>query len=783
MAITVGNNFTAVDIDEVWPARYVRRFELLLLLHLAHLVLTQRLNVLAYSKNSGTATGGAFQEWIEDDWMYHWCCRIRSVEHDLRVVIFSTLSPGSNVRLFKIDYLGNETDIGGGTAIRGTPLVITFSLSASDLDPTDGWIRFQIRGTVGASKTDPLEGFVMFERPTDITTADYQTFSLNDSPDGALIPLDSDAFESDVSYNRIAIKRFLDTIETTIKDRTRGCAVAYARDRCPVLGSMFWRGFGPIKFPIASYCTRARMILETYGDGERSAPMAYNAFSANVKQEFQDEMFINDTPQTKTTLTDVTATDPVIVRDIKVSGGSVNNFFIFFRSQRDGEITLSDAFLEFEWKSLGGAKIHGADRVEYWTEGAGYYPNPPHGRHVEISWRDDNNYGKGTEETGYTSYDIDNAGLSFGPNGGIIFDHCLTRFAKLNESVSISLSPAPDFLFSDLIDGGPDGSDDSEKIRVRLFEHSYQLVASVWINEEMDENFNLGQHGVRAGTLTSAMRIRAAATFLNNMAIQGPIVPIMTTCMGYDTFDIDSNFVAIDGQWRWVPMHQQEYQYPNTTYLGNKVAWTTVSAGILPIPLSRSSSRKKSTMLNVEVDWLSIIRSDRDDILQQGVTLRFRFSLLKRTSTTYERIFEIISEVENVRDKIIPQNDVSTHTEWAALTPTTPAGVAGRYVELDRNERNFGLTAGTTSAYAWPTEVMEDAYPFRTHKFQVDVSEWTEDGAEPEEVFINIDVDFHSWETEGEGATTLGGTPGSRLFEASLCIAGCCVSAANYPEE
>ena len=229
MAVTVGNNFNPSPVEEFFVGRYIRRYEILLALHLAHLILSQRLHILAYASNSDFSRQ---QTWYDTQWMYHWCCRIRSPEHRFTITVFGSNANPSEVDIVKIDYLGTPTTLGTVTVNSYTPASITFSLTEAELDPTDWWIRFQIIGTVGSSRTAPLMGFVMHEEPVTLNATGqvYKTHSLKDSSAGGLETVMSEAFEGDVSYNRIAIIRFLDTLQACLADRTRGCAVAYGYD-------------------------------------------------------------------------------------------------------------------------------------------------------------------------------------------------------------------------------------------------------------------------------------------------------------------------------------------------------------------------------------------------------------------------------------------------------------------------------------------------------------------------------------------------------------------------
>lgn len=790
MAVENKTTFGPVDIEEVAPGRYIRDSELQEIVKLANLVLQNKVNILAYSMSD------VVQDGYTDTWSYHWAVRTNRISDRTNPVRIVVLTNGNmDWDLLNINYSNDKLAVScSGSSTAATPGEATFYWRNQSMHPSEYWVRFQLHRKSGFKG---FYGFIMYED----MLAGNPSATLTNAPHD-LTYLDSEIFNEQRSLNVLALRALINNIEGALSGRSRGCAHVYPRDYAPTIGSVYFRGFGPFRLPINDHCSRATVVMETFGGS--IAHLRGKWLSTNQKRSFDASIFYNSadiqviTPE----LSNPRFTGPWYFDDINVTPGEDNDFFFFFVSDYEDSVTDPVNRFKWSWEPLGQGSVYEGSTVVRESYFDGFAPFTRFGYHVELSF---NNEVDGdtpeSDSAKLTSDPLSIIGYGAGTEvGGVPFDFSLMRRAMTGR-VAIGLSPYPKFL-DDYISSISNSETDA-LVKISLHQHGFVQVLSVWINEEMDPGAaGFGASAIIPRGMPSASHIRGIATMLNtfatnHMPVFGMGVPTMQgsthltygyMATSYPVSPIVPSTINRVGNWQIYYAFGERFEEPiDSSTLEEDRLWQRV--GLYPFLLNGGRAvhdvRGSIKSLKITVDYQACISQARGDSENDfNVSLVFLIFLSQDPKATMRNSagshFQRLVHVVDLTGKVFRVDDIDSHTRWAGFAVGGEAG---------RTAHSANLIQGT-QLVAWPSEVLEDGWPWDREIIDFPLGTFAADEMPPEHWYLHVCVSYYSWVKEGPGArqafSILTPTDVELVLEhtnAAGCVIIPCVSVAATPYE
>jgi hypothetical protein len=306
-----------------------------------------------------------------------------------------------------------------------------------------------------------------------------------------------------------------------------------------------------------------------------------------------------------------------------------------------------------------------------------------------------------------------------------------------------------------------EGAADASKMRVTLHTHSILQVLSVWINEE----FDTGAAGFSADSviprgMPSATQIGALGTMLNtfgaqHMPVMGMGVPTAQGSLhrtyGYaaaDAMTTQVDYLSRTANWQIFYTFGEKYEEPiDGTTLEEDRLWQRV--GIYPFLLPGGKAVHEilglPQSLKVTIDYQACITKDRGRDVRFHVALVFLLFLSESPSEDMRNSagahFQRLVHVVDLTDKVFKMEDINGHTRWAGMAVGDEAG---------RNSISPNWIQGTQTV-AWPSEVLEDGWPWHREIIDFPLDDFIENEMPPEHWLLHVCVSYYTWQTEGQG--------------------------------
>lgn len=761
MAIAQRGDFSPLNVEEMKYGNYIREDEIVGLIELINAVLSKKINILAYSVHE------KLQVAVTDEWSYHFAVRAFNSQNataNVRIVVWSKLA--MDWALYSIDPTSAAlTSRVTGSSSTGSPGTGTFSwrtlVTGTDINTANSVARFQIKRTSGSGD---FLGFVMFEEPN--VGAPGATY-YNKYPDtNTYRSLNSEALQGDRSFNVFALRALIEAAENALAHRTRGCAHVFPRDYAPIIGSIYFRGYGPFKFPVSEHCSKATVVMETFGGS--AGELRGRWLSTNQKQSFDSTLFLDSDDLIVTQpFADPKDNEPYVSENIDVTPGELNDLFFFFISDYIDLEEGARVYWRWRWRSEGLGDLYGGSsstiRDAYATDIliSPYYTLP--GYHIELIFKN------AVDETladdpKLTSDPLTLYGYGAGSDvaGGTRFDYSLMRY-NTEDKVCMALSPCPDFLerFMGLSESAQSLAGDEEAIiYVELHTHETRYIASVWINEEMDlGDYGLGSSSIIPKGLSSATLFRNVATMLNTFAgthnpVMGIGIPTMQGSLhrtyGYA---VDSggqvDYIERQGNWQIFYTFGEVYETPVDGSSNDDRLYQRV--GAYPFLLPGAAANHETYLgplksLRVTIDYQACITKDRGRDKSFNVALIFKIFLSDSQATVPSLggaadQYQTLIHVVDLTNKVFRIEDIKNNTNWAGF-------VAGDEAGRTRYSPNH---IQATQLVAWPSEVLEDSWPWDREVIEFPLDTFITDEMPPEYWFVHVCVSYYTWREEGEG--------------------------------
>lgn len=581
-------------------------------------------------------------------------------------------------------------------------------------------------------------------------------------------------------------RRTCKLVEEMMVFTQRGSSLAWPMNAAPPMSSIHWRALGPFPWLTAPWCSNVKvMIRHGLPTGSRVADdyvgrYSVSAFSGAQRvgvrsQSDVDRVMIGngvDSFDMGNPLLDQT------ILTIPARAGAWNNIFVafigdYFDTPFQFEYELTNTRFDDYAQGIIKTSVNAAFPA---TVSAFEDAQCKLGHHIQL--RSENNAWINTADGGKPNSNFssivrtvdDPKANSVNTDTEYLFDVVNIKGAHDSEYYA-SISPSPSFVL-------PSNPND-ENLKIQINRHGWARLYSLWISDSFEESdqyrFNRPNRpasssliGDNYGVLLNALMNHPRMVYGFGHAHEGVFFgnkPLGVKVRG--TFYPTINAVS------------DVYEYP-TDLIPN--------LGVLNFPYfverdPTGDRRRTATTATLKLQF-AIFRLAEEDgqssdprIPQPAVKLRVRavwrtepylLSAFSGGAIRTEDWVEI-----DVQDMVRPNADVDTQSLWDAYTNSAKAG-------WDADDPS-GFARNTPTG-CWVPEILAEEYPWDQTDVEVDVSGplLDEDIAYGSPYWLTFDVDFHSYQKLGSGASGTNSAGNGRYM---LVITGSALIANEYPLE